>query len=72
MEVDCCVPNRPRCGWREDDGVGERSPVKLQDPSGFAEKSLYWIEGTDRRFDGYNSFGAPPEIPVEWFDKHVI
>ena len=36
-----------------------------------AEKSLYWIEGTDRRFDGYNFFGLHPEIPIEWFDKHI-
>ena len=36
-----------------------------------AEKSLYWIEGTDRRFDGYNFFGLHPEIPIQWFDKHV-
>ena len=36
-----------------------------------AEKSLYWIEGTERRFDGYNFFGVHPEIPIEWFDKHV-
>jgi hypothetical protein len=36
-----------------------------------AEKSLYWIEGTDRRFDGYNFFGVHPEIPIEWFDKHI-
>jgi uncharacterized protein len=36
-----------------------------------AVKSLYWIEGTDRRFDGYNFFGLHPEIPIEWFDKHI-
>ena len=36
-----------------------------------AEKSLHWIEGTERRFDGYNFFGVHPELPIEWFDKHV-
>ena len=36
-----------------------------------AEKSLYWIEGTERRFDGYNFFGVHPELPIEWFDKQV-
>jgi hypothetical protein len=35
------------------------------------EKSLYWIEGTERRFDGYNFFGVHAEIPIEWFDKHI-
>lgn len=36
-----------------------------------AEKSLYWINGTDRRFNGYNFFGLHPEIPIEWIDKHI-
>ncbi|TDZ45771.1 alpha/beta hydrolase family protein [Mycobacteroides franklinii] len=36
-----------------------------------AEKSLYWIEGTNRRFDGYNFFGVHPEIPIDWFNKHI-
>lgn len=35
------------------------------------EKALHWITGTDRRFDGYNYFGVHPEVPIEWFDKHV-
>ena len=35
------------------------------------EKSLHWITGTDRRFDGYNYFGVHPEVAVEWFDKYV-
>jgi len=26
------------------------------------EESLFWIEGTDRRFDGYNSFGMHPRF----------
>ena len=29
------------------------------------------IEGTDRRFDGYSFFDLRPEIPIEWFDKHI-
>jgi hypothetical protein len=36
-----------------------------------AEKSLHWIEGTNRRFDGYNYFGVHPEVATAWFDKHV-
>ena len=36
-----------------------------------ADKSLHWIEGTDRRFDGYNYFGVHPEVAIEWFDKHI-
>lgn len=35
------------------------------------DKQLYWITGTDRRFDGYNFFGLHPDIPINWFDKHL-
>ncbi len=36
-----------------------------------ADKVLHWIEGTDRRFDGYNYFGVHPEVAIDWFDKHI-
>jgi hypothetical protein len=35
------------------------------------EKELYWIRGTDRRFDGYNFFGVHPEVPIDWFNKYL-
>ncbi|MEH0715255.1 alpha/beta hydrolase [Vibrio owensii] len=35
------------------------------------DKKLFWIEGTTRRFDGYNYFGQHPEMMVEWFDKYI-
>ena len=35
------------------------------------DKKLFWIEGTTRRFDGYNYFGEHPEQMVEFFDKHM-
>jgi pimeloyl-ACP methyl ester carboxylesterase len=35
------------------------------------DKELHWIEGTDRRFDGYNYFGIHPEVAIDWFDKHL-
>ena len=35
------------------------------------DKRLFWIEGTNRRFDGYNYFGEHPELMIEWFDAHV-
>jgi homoserine acetyltransferase len=44
---------------------------EIYDAIPVAEKNLYWMEGTDRRFDGYNFFGAHPELPIEWFDKHI-
>jgi len=35
------------------------------------DKKLFWIEGTDQRFEGYNYFGKHPEIVLEWFDTHM-
>jgi hypothetical protein len=35
------------------------------------QKKLVWIEGTTRRFDGYNYFGEHPEVPIDWFNAHT-
>ena len=35
------------------------------------DKKLFWIEGTTRRFDGYNYFGEHPEQMIEFFDKYM-
>lgn len=35
------------------------------------DKRLDWIEGTTRRFDGYNYFSDHPEVAAGWFDDHV-
>jgi hypothetical protein len=35
------------------------------------DKKLDWIEGTTRRFDGYNYFGNRSEVAVSWFNDHV-
>lgn len=35
------------------------------------DKKLFWIEGTDQRFQGYNYFGVHPELMIEWFDSHI-
>jgi uncharacterized protein len=35
------------------------------------DKRLFWIEGTTRRFDGYNYFGAHPELMLDFFNAHV-
>ena len=38
---------------------------------GSNEKELFWVEGTTRRFDGYNYFGQNPERMIAWFDRHM-
>lgn len=35
------------------------------------EKELFWIEDTQRRFDGYNYFGQHPEKMTAFFDKYM-
>jgi uncharacterized protein (DUF1330 family)/alpha/beta superfamily hydrolase len=35
------------------------------------DKKLFWIEGTNRRFDGYNYFGENPKLVLDWFDSHM-
>ncbi|KAH8683666.1 Alpha/Beta hydrolase protein [Ilyonectria robusta] len=43
---------------------------EIYDKLGAKEKELFWIEGTTRRFDGYNYFGSHPERMLGWFKKH--
>jgi uncharacterized protein len=35
------------------------------------DKKLFWIEGTDLRFEGYNYFGRHPQLMLDWFDRHM-
>ena len=36
-----------------------------------AEKKLFWIEGTKRRWDGYTYFQRAPRLMLEWFDSFM-
>lgn len=35
------------------------------------EKDIFWIEGTTRRWVGYNYFGDNPERLIGWFDRFM-
>jgi alpha-beta hydrolase superfamily lysophospholipase len=35
------------------------------------DKKLVWIEGANRRFDGYNYFGEHPEEMIHWFNQFM-
>ena len=35
------------------------------------DKKLFWIEGTTRRFDGYNYFGDHPEQMIEFLANYL-
>lgn len=56
---------------REDTMTRPEDVQSIYDALPVQDKELYWIEGTDRRFDGYNFFGVHPELPIDWFDKHL-
>ncbi len=53
--------------WTDNPADGQ----KTFDMLGSTEKELFWIEGTTRRFDGYNYFGNHPEKMLEFFDKYM-
>lgn len=55
----------------EDSGTYPEDVQAIFDALGSEEKKLFWIEGTTRRFDGYNYAGQHPELMLEWFDKYM-
>ncbi|MEM9548568.1 MAG: alpha/beta hydrolase [Bacteroidota bacterium] len=44
---------------------------EIFDKIGSEEKELFWIENTNRRFDGYNYFGVYPEKMIAFFDQYM-
>ncbi|SAL96466.1 hypothetical protein [Absidia glauca] len=54
-----------------DDVATEPSDVqKIYDNIGAKDKKLFWIEGTTRRFDGYNYLPENPDLLIDWFKSH--
>jgi hypothetical protein len=55
-----------------DDVLTKRSDVQtIYDNIPAKDKELLWIEGTTRRFDGYNYFSEKPRQMLDWFDSHI-
>jgi len=48
-----------------------RDGQEIFDKISSEEKELFWIEDTNRRFDGYNYFGVYPEKMIAFFDKYL-
>ena len=44
---------------------------EIYDTLSSQDKKLFWIEGTDERFQGYNYFGDHPELMLDWFNTHM-
>lgn len=56
------------------DDVWTDNPKDAQeifDNVGSKEKELFWIEGTNRRFDGYNYFEVHPKKMIAFFDRYM-
>ena len=56
---------------RDDAWTTPEDGQKSFDLLGSTEKDLFWIEGTTRRFDGYNYFGQNPDRMIGWFDRFI-
>ncbi len=44
---------------------------EIYDTISSKDKKLFWIEGTDKRFEGYNYFGRNPQLVLDWFASHI-
>lgn len=56
---------------RKDAMIDTQDSQDIFDALSSKEKKMVWIEGTTRRFDGYNYFAEKPAEMVEWFTKYV-
>lgn len=55
---------------REDSSTRADDVQSIYEALPVDDKTLHWIEGTTRRFDGYNAFGEHPDVPIDWFNTH--
>lgn len=44
---------------------------EIYDTIAAKDKKLFWIEGTDQRFEGYNYFGKNPKLILDWLADHM-
>ncbi|GID27650.1 alpha/beta hydrolase family protein [Paractinoplanes brasiliensis] len=55
-----------------DDILTRPSDVQaMYDNIPLADKDLFWIEGSTRRWDGYLQFAKDPSRMLAWFDRHM-
>ncbi|RFU93252.1 MULTISPECIES: alpha/beta hydrolase family protein [Citrobacter] len=47
------------------------SVQEIYDLMSSSDKKMFWIEGTDQRFEGYNYFGRNPQLVLDWFSSHI-
>jgi hypothetical protein len=71
--VQTAVPAAPQEVWlvRNDFLTKPPNVQEIYDTIFSKDKKLFWIEGRDLRFQGYNYFGTHPELMLKWFDTHI-
>lgn len=56
---------------RLDSSTRVSSVQEIHDLMSSKDKKMFWIEGTDQRFEGYNYFGRNPQVVLDWFASHM-
>lgn len=56
---------------RRDFLTKESNVQEIYDTISSKDKKLFWIEDTDKRFEGYNYFSRNPQLVLDWFATHV-
>ncbi|MDA8446455.1 alpha/beta hydrolase family protein [Paracidovorax valerianellae] len=56
---------------RLDSSTRVSSVQEIHDLMAAKDKQMFWIEGTDQRFEGYNYFGRNPKVVLDWFASHI-
>jgi hypothetical protein len=55
---------------KEDVSTKESDVQTIYEGLSSKDKKLFWIQGTKRRFDGYNYFSENPGLMLEWYGSH--
>ncbi|EPM58023.1 hypothetical protein A264_17985 [Pseudomonas syringae pv. actinidiae ICMP 19071] len=56
---------------RRDFLTKESNVQEIYDTISSRDKKLFWIEETDKRFEGYNYFGRNPQLVLDWFERYM-
>jgi pimeloyl-ACP methyl ester carboxylesterase len=56
---------------RRDFLTKESNVQEIYDTISSKDKKLFWIEETDKRFEGYNYFGRNPQLVLDWLSSHL-
>jgi hypothetical protein len=72
----------PQCAWavdvptlllrvRDDTPTTKGDVQAMFDAMPTEQKDVIWIDGTNRRIDGYNYLPAHPQPMLDWFQRYI-